>query len=77
MHDDVGLIFGPTQRVKALTFLWLWHKPGATAPIQPLAWEPPYAMCVALKRQKKKRKHVKEVNNMHENMKNLSRDMEI
>ena len=24
--------------------LWLWHRPAATAPIQPLAWEPPYAM---------------------------------
>ena len=23
--------------------LWLWRKPVATAPIQPLAWEPPYA----------------------------------
>ena len=34
---------------------WLWHKPAATAPIGPLAWEPPYAMGVALKRQKKKK----------------------
>ena len=23
--------------------LWLWHKLVATAPIRPLAWEPPYA----------------------------------
>ena len=23
--------------------LWLWHRPMATAPIRPLAWEPPYA----------------------------------
>ena len=23
--------------------LWLWHRPVATAPIRPLAWEPPYA----------------------------------
>ena len=27
--------------------LWLWHRPVATAPIQPLAWEPPYAAGVA------------------------------
>ena len=27
--------------------LWLWHSPMATAPIQPLAWEPPYAMGAA------------------------------
>ena len=23
--------------------LWLWRRPEATAPIRPLAWEPPYA----------------------------------
>jgi len=27
--------------------LWLWRRPVATAPIQPLAWEPPYATGVA------------------------------
>ena len=27
----------------ALLWLWLWRRPVATAPIQPLAWEPPYA----------------------------------
>ena len=35
-----------------LALLWLWHKPAATAPIRPLAWEPPYAAGVALKGQK-------------------------
>ena len=25
------------------TLLWLWRRPAATAPIRPLAWEPPYA----------------------------------
>ena len=39
-----------------LALLWLWTKPVATAPIGPLAWEPPYAAGVALKRQKRKRK---------------------
>ena len=34
--------------------LWLWCRMAATAPIQPLAWEPPYAMGVALKSKKKK-----------------------
>ena len=29
--------------------LWLWYRPAAVAPIRPLAWEPPYAMCAALK----------------------------
>ena len=38
--------------------LWLLCRPVVVAPIQPLAWEPPYAMGVALemaKRQKKKK----------------------
>ena len=39
-----------------LTLLWLWCRLAAIAPIGPLAWEPPYAVGVALKRQKKKRK---------------------
>jgi len=34
--------------------LWLRCKPAATAPIQPLACEPPYALGVALKRQETK-----------------------
>ena len=37
-----------------LALLWLWHRPAATAPIQLLAWEPPYAVGVALKKKKKK-----------------------
>ena len=27
--------------------LWLWHRPVATVPIRPLAWEPPYAVAAA------------------------------
>ena len=27
--------------------LWLWHTLAATAPIRPLAWEPPYVAEVA------------------------------
>ena len=36
--------------------LWLWWRLAAVAPIRPLAWEPPYAAEVALKRQKEKKK---------------------
>ena len=36
-----------------LMLLWLWHRPTATALIQPLAWEPPYATEVALKSENK------------------------
>ena len=41
------------------SLLWLWCRPVATAPVRPLAWEPPYAMGAVLekaKRQKKKKK---------------------
>ena len=30
--------------------LWLWCRPAATAPIQSLAWEPPYATGAALEK---------------------------
>ena len=39
--------------------LWLWRRPVATAPIGPLAWEPPYAAGAAqeiAKRQKERQK---------------------
>ena len=42
-----------------LLWLWLWLWLAATAPIRPLAWEPPYAVGAALekaKSQKKKKK---------------------
>ena len=35
--------------------LWLWRRPAATAPVQPLAWELPYARGLALKDKKKKK----------------------
>ena len=41
-----------------LALLWLWRRPAATAPIQPLAWEPSYATGVALKRQKDKKRNL-------------------
>ena len=33
--------------------LWLWRRPVATAPIGPLAWEPPYASGAVLEKDKK------------------------
>ena len=36
------------------TLLWLWCRPVATAPIRPLAWEPPYAAGAAQEMTKKR-----------------------
>ena len=41
--------------------LWLWHRLAAVVPIGPLAWEPPYAASVTLKRQETKKKKKKEI----------------
>ena len=56
MSCGVGRRFGSD-----LALLWLWHRPAATAPIRPLAWEPPYVAGEALgktKRQRKKKKRI-------------------
>ena len=37
--------------------LWLWHRPVATAPIRPLAWEPPYASGAAQEKAKRQKKN--------------------
>ena len=37
----------------------LWCRPVATAPIRPLAWEPPYAMGTVLEKAKRKKKKKK------------------
>ena len=41
------------------SWLWLWRRPAATARIDPLAWEPPYATGSALIRPKKKKERKK------------------
>ena len=37
-----------------LALVWLWCRPAAVAPIQPLAWEPPYAALQPWGKKKKK-----------------------
>ena len=41
------------RRGSDLALLWLWCRPEATAPIRPLAWEPPCAAGMALKKTNK------------------------
>ena len=35
--------------------LWLWCRPAATAPIQPIAWELPYAADVGGKKERERK----------------------
>ena len=62
-HEDAGLISAGSCGVVCRCgsdpeLLWLWHRLVAIAPIRPLAWELPYALGVALKSKKKKKKSV-------------------
>ena len=45
-----------------LVLLRLWHRPATIALIQPLAWELPYAVGLALKKRKRKKEKTKHLN---------------
>ena len=49
--------------------LWLWRRVAAVAPVQPLAWEPPYAVSVALQSKITKNKYRYSINIMQNKQK--------
>ena len=51
MSSDVG-----GRRGSNPVSLWLWCRPAAPAPVQPLVWKLPYAVGTAIKRQGEKKK---------------------
>jgi len=53
LGSGVAMSYGVgRKRNSDLVLQWLCYRLVATAPIQPLAWGPPYAVGAALKRQK-------------------------
>ena len=52
LGSRVAVAVVQVEDMAQILLLWLRHRLAATAPIQPLAWEPPYAECAALKDKK-------------------------
>ena len=62
-RSDVAVNCGVgCRRSSDPTLLWLWCRLVATAPIGPLAWEPPCAAGAALEKAKRQKQTNKQIN---------------
>ena len=60
----MAMSYGVGHRCSSdLELLWLWCRLATVLPFRPLAWEPPYATGVALKRKEKKK--IKRMGRLH------------
>ena len=54
MKEDTVLLTGCRKLGSDLALLWLWCRLAAIGPIRPRAWEPPYALGAAIKKNNNK-----------------------
>ena len=63
------------RRSSEPTLLWPWHRPASTAPVRPLAWEPPYAMGSGPRKDKKTKKKKKRKRKRKKNLRKNTQEI--